>query len=304
MYKSVIEDPNPRGQSYDFRQFYRPLHDYRPLDLCGVHPQLLERVINLERFPDHGTPYGRAALDSECLIMCQTKEGNRNNQLLKSSTRIGQLVAGGVLEGLYAAKILVGSAQHSGLEIDEIERTIFRENAGIHRGHQTPRNEHGYLLVQYLAACFPEGVFTAKLYRGSLECWHQILDQGEPGITGLTIVSQFQQLGILYLSNYLFFLAEIVRAALRGVSGTSFCLEKLDEQYRAQANERETELLDTEVLIRLVLGNLSPSSLVEPGKIVDIDFLIHQEVDLPAEWLSNVSPSENSETVEGGAEVD
>jgi hypothetical protein len=219
-----------------------------------------------------------------------------------SSTRIGQLVAGGVLEGLYAAKILIGSAQRSGLGIDEIERTIFRENAGIHRGRQTPRNEHGYLLVQYLASCFPDGTFSAKLYTGTLEYWDQLLDQGDPGITSLTIVSQFQQLGILYLSNYVFFLAEIVLAALRGLSGTAFCLEKLDEQYRAQANEREKELLDTGVLLRLVLGNLSPSSLVEPGKVVDIDFLIDQEVELPSEWFSNGSPSDGSGSLEGGAE--
>jgi hypothetical protein len=304
MYKSILEDSNPRGHHFDYRQFYRPLYDYRPLDLCGVYPQLLERVINSERFPDHGTPYGRAAMDSECLIMCRTKKGNRNNQLLMSSTRIGQLVAGGVLEGLYAAKILIGSAQRSGLGIDEIERTMFRENAGINLGAQTPRNEHGYLLVQYHAACFPEGVFTAKLYRGTLEYWDKILDHGDPGITCLKIVNQFQELGILYLSNYLFFLAKIVRAALRGFSGTAFCLEKLDEQYRAQANERENELLDTGVLLRLVLGNLSPSRLVEPGKIVDIDFLIDQEVDLPSEWFSNGSPSNGSDTLEGGGGVE
>lgn len=304
MYKSILEDSNPRGQSYDFSQFYSPLHNLRPLDLCGVHPALLERVINPERFPDHGTPYGRAALDSECQTMCQTKEGSRNNQLLKSSTRIGQLVAGGVLDGSYAVKILIGSALHSGLGIDEIKRTILRENAGVHLGAQTPRNEHGYLLNQYLAASFPEGVFKAKLYTGSLEAWDQLPDYSEFGMTSLTLINQFQQLGILYLSNYLFFLSEIVRAALKGAKGTGFCLEKLDSQYLAQASQDEMKIVENRGALGLVLGNLSPRSLVEPGKIVDIDFLVDQDVDLPPEWFSINPPDESPQEPRGGGDVE
>jgi len=304
MYKSILEDSNPRGQSYDFSQFYSPLHNLRPLDLCGAHPALLERVINTERFPEHGTPYGRAALDRECQTMCQTPEGDRNNQLLKASTRLGQLIAGGVLDGSYAIDILIGSARHAGLGIDEIERTILRENAGVHLGAQTPRNEHGYLLHQYLAASFPEGVFKAKLYTGSLETWDQLLDYSEFGMTSLTLINQFQQLGILYLSNYLFFLSEIVRAALKGAQGTGLCLEKLESQYLAQASPDEMKIVENRVALRLVLGNLSPRSLVEPGKIVDIDFLVDQGVDLPTEWFSIDPPDESSQEPRGGGDVE
>jgi hypothetical protein len=304
MYKSILEDSNPRGQSYDFSQFYSPLHDLRPLDLCGVHPALLERVINAERFPEHGTPYGRSALDSECQTMCQTPEGDRNNQLLKSSTRLGQLIAGGVLEGSYAIDILIGSAQYSGLGIDEIERTILRENAGFHLGAQTPRNEHGYLLHQYLAASFPDGAFKAKFYSGGLEAWDQLLDYSEFGLTSLTLINQFQQLGILYLSNYLFFLSEIVRAALKGAKGTVFCLEKLESQYLAQASPDEMKIVENRGALRLVLGNLSPRSLVEPGKIVDIDFLVDQDVDLPSEWFSINPSDDSSQEQRGGGDVE
>lgn len=84
-----------------------------------------------------GHGYGRKALDGECETVASTREGNRNNQLVTSAFRIGQLVGGGHVDLGDAARALLAAACACGLPDDQGTRgTILR---GLNAGRSIPR---------------------------------------------------------------------------------------------------------------------------------------------------------------------
>lgn len=83
-----------------------------------------------------GTPYGLAALQSECDTIRSTPEGARNDQLNASAFNLGQLVTAGQLDEADAARQLLDAALAAGLDEREARRTI---ESGMPSGEARPR---------------------------------------------------------------------------------------------------------------------------------------------------------------------
>ena len=87
------------------------------------------------------TPYGRRALDAELGRLAMTTEGQRNDTLHVSAIRLGQLYAGGQLDGAEALGALEVVALRTGLGTAEVSRTI---ESGWTKGVAEPRRPaHG-----------------------------------------------------------------------------------------------------------------------------------------------------------------
>lgn len=85
---------------------------------------------------DHSDKYGQAAFEDELQTLSRTANGNRNNQLFKSTAALAQLVAGGILNKKEVADALYGTAESIGLQKHEIESTI---SSGFRAGMKNPR---------------------------------------------------------------------------------------------------------------------------------------------------------------------
>ena len=80
-----------------------------------------------------GRGYGRTALEGEITRIVSAPIGTRNDSLNHAAFRLGQLVAGGVLDADRVARALLEAA---GLGAAEAERTI---TSGLRSGMRTPR---------------------------------------------------------------------------------------------------------------------------------------------------------------------
>ncbi len=80
--------------------------------------------------------YAAAALRNEVLDLVGTSEGDRNAQLNKSAFALGQFVASRALDEAEVIRELTRAARATGLERDEIERTI---RSGLEGGARHPR---------------------------------------------------------------------------------------------------------------------------------------------------------------------
>ena len=80
--------------------------------------------------------YGAAAFSDEIDTLSRTANGNRNNQLFKSTASLAQLVAGGVLNKTEVANTLYDTARSIGLKDYEIKTTI---KSGFRAGMKEPR---------------------------------------------------------------------------------------------------------------------------------------------------------------------
>ena len=91
----------------------------------------------LEQSNVETTNYGRSALESECKLLSQVQEGNRNNELNNSAFKLAQLIAKDELnfeetyQGLYAA------ASDAGLR-EGIKKTLI---SGLTAGYSNPRQK-------------------------------------------------------------------------------------------------------------------------------------------------------------------
>ena len=80
--------------------------------------------------------YAEAALNSEVRTLANVPEGARNDQLNRSAFALGQLVAAGVLSESEVIRDLSRAASYTGLNPEEIERTI---RSGLDSGTRHPR---------------------------------------------------------------------------------------------------------------------------------------------------------------------
>lgn len=81
--------------------------------------------------------YAHAALDRECLAVARAAEGTRNDTLNTAAFNLGQLVAGGYLDGQTVLDRLSSAATDAGLDPSEIRNTAPR---GIRDGAKKPRH--------------------------------------------------------------------------------------------------------------------------------------------------------------------
>jgi|GEM_PF-658510 len=84
--------------------------------------------------------YGQKALANELVALSCSGEGERNDQLNRSSYSLGQLIAGGQLDMATVQNALRGTASGIGLKSTEIEKTIA---SGIKSGMNDPRYPQG-----------------------------------------------------------------------------------------------------------------------------------------------------------------
>jgi hypothetical protein len=77
---------------------------------------------------DAGTPrrraYVSAAIESECIALAQTGEGDRNNALNRAAFTLARFIETGEADAGKLADLLAYAARNTGLDDDEIERTI------------------------------------------------------------------------------------------------------------------------------------------------------------------------------------
>jgi len=81
--------------------------------------------------------YAAAALEKELEVLNNTPDGNRNNQLNISSMKLGQLVAGGLLDEADVINKLEIVARGIGLDDSAIKKTI---SSGFSKGKTEPRS--------------------------------------------------------------------------------------------------------------------------------------------------------------------
>ena len=80
--------------------------------------------------------YAEAALQKEAAIMASAPKGDRNNQLYKSASNMGQIVAVGVLSEADVMLALSVAAEKTGLDSEGISKTIL---SGLANGKTKPR---------------------------------------------------------------------------------------------------------------------------------------------------------------------
>jgi len=90
--------------------------------------------------------YAEAALRDEVLTLAGSPAGSRNEQLNRSAFALAQLVAAKVLSEDEVVSELVKAAENTGLELEEIHRTI---TSGLEAGSKHPRQipDAGHYLV-------------------------------------------------------------------------------------------------------------------------------------------------------------
>lgn len=102
--------------------------------LDALRPQPAVPLIRRPEAP--GCAYGRRALESEVAQVALAPVGERNHTLNVAALKLGQLVAGGVLDADEVVDSLLVAALRSGLGPREAEATIL---SGLTGGMRTPR---------------------------------------------------------------------------------------------------------------------------------------------------------------------
>jgi hypothetical protein len=85
------------------------------------------------------TPYGAAGFQAELANLQSAREGSRNDTLYNVGRHIGQLIAGGQLEGATSIEKVHRTAKSLGLGEDEISGVLYRSGGALEVGVQNPR---------------------------------------------------------------------------------------------------------------------------------------------------------------------
>lgn len=88
--------------------------------------------------PDRVTPYGWAALISECAVVTHAAEGSRHNTVVDSSCRIGSLVGGGEIDFATASDRLEQAAHQQDSPLDDTDINMAIHD-GLQHGMKSPR---------------------------------------------------------------------------------------------------------------------------------------------------------------------
>jgi hypothetical protein len=270
---TTLLNPSRSIEPFDWRKHYTPRSAFRNPSPYGFGPDL-SRSINLETYPGGGTPYGLAALEQECARIQRASEGERNTTLFSSATRVAGLAAGGELDNQLAVEQVAMAAARTNLDGEEILRTIARPDGAFHRGGLTPRNRDGFLGVQYSGAVLKREFSLERIYTGPLEPWLSALNADEPGLAVHHLISRFEELGILYLSTFYFFLAQLVRLVEQEEFGTAIAYHRLVRQFGDQAVADEKKPLEDQFMLRQILGAIPSEYLKEHGEFVDLGYLL------------------------------
>lgn len=122
-------------------EVYRWAEGHSPNDVAMARlPQwIVDRLVRPARGESVNgcTPYGLAALERELDVLRATPEGARNTELNRAAFVLGQLIAGGELDGPRVQADLLAATD---LPADEATRTIA---SGLRAGMQEPRSAPG-----------------------------------------------------------------------------------------------------------------------------------------------------------------
>ena len=133
-----------KGANANDKRFYSFDPNAYVADEFDVYDRQGERNDIVEKLPQSNNSlslndsdkYGAAAFSDEIDTLSRTANGNRNNQLFKSTASLAQLVAGGVLNKTEVANTLYDTARSIGLKDYEIKTTI---KSGFRAGMKEPR---------------------------------------------------------------------------------------------------------------------------------------------------------------------
>jgi hypothetical protein len=142
------------------------------------------------------------------------------------------------------------------------------------------------------------------VFIGSVEGWFEKLNSDEPGLGALQVISRFESLGVLYLSNYYYFVAKIMRLVDRGEAGTAIAYERLVRQFEDQATGPELEGSRSLAVLRRVLGSFPNSFIKSPNDRVNLPFIAKHE-DLLDEAIEAAAKEHGpgGKTSKGGSNV-
>lgn len=128
----VLLPPSVHPSGAKYRCVLGSVDDIIPLPpdaLTALKPPRREPHAHGEELPVHaGTPRRRAyvqtAIESECIELARAREGDRNNALNRAAFTLARFVETGEATPAGLADVLTYAARNTGLDDDEIERTI------------------------------------------------------------------------------------------------------------------------------------------------------------------------------------
>lgn len=259
--------------------FFTPDSGVRPTGAFDL-PRNLTRHIKESLFPKGGTTYGLKALKAECRKVARTPEGSRNSGLWVSGLKVGSLIGGGELEPVMAVRQLFSAALQSGLPEQEVNLVLARADGAIMSGLRRPRNSQGDLVDQYLNAVLKRSEFNPDLViLGDLDPWVDFLQDGEPAWEVMRIHAQMSQLGLLYWSNYLYFMYRIHALALKRVPGTRVLYDELNRRFLEYASEEEIFYVEHQIGLNVVVANHPGPFFGSYGRVFDIRKAFRGEYD-------------------------
>ena len=141
-YQIVIDAPIATVSPELVRSIIQKFRDSRKPNHIEQNAARLEsmdreaRQRRIETDPDRRQRYAEAALKDEVLTLAGTPEGDRNNQLFKSTANMAEFIAAGLLDESDVISELTRAAENTGLGYEEIARTI---RSGLDAGKQHPR---------------------------------------------------------------------------------------------------------------------------------------------------------------------
>lgn len=106
-------------------------------DLLAVEDRPRPAVVIPWNLSSVGGGYGTAALEGECERVAGAAAGTRNDTLVRSAFRIGQLVAAGRVDPAAAVDELLRAAVAAGLPVSEASKTVL---SGLKAGATRPRS--------------------------------------------------------------------------------------------------------------------------------------------------------------------
>jgi len=142
-YVVVAPSLHKSGNVYQWEDSYSPWEiELKPVptklaELLTPPPTKQITVDTSKKYESKGSVYGVQALTKECEKIVVAANGTRNNTLNTAAFSVGQLIAGGELDQIYALDKLMIAASEAGLSQEEAERTT---ESGLAAGLQNPRS--------------------------------------------------------------------------------------------------------------------------------------------------------------------